>query len=65
MFLRDWPPDSTPSRQSLPGFATVNKPVNVTAGGNLVLPIQMVVAADKQEITVADSNRHDAQRGAR
>ncbi len=40
----------------LPGFATVNQPVNITAGGNLVLALQMVVAADKQEITVADSN---------
>src|ERR1039457_218023 len=39
---------------AFPGFAPINKPVNVTAGGNLVVPIQMVVAADKQEITVAD-----------
>src|ERR1035441_8528267 len=38
----------------LPGFATVSKPVNITAGGNLAMPIQMVVAAEKQEITVAD-----------
>jgi hypothetical protein len=38
------------------GFAAINKVVNVTAGGNLVLPIQMVVAAEKQEITVADQN---------
>ena len=37
----------------LPGFATINKVLNVTAG-NLVLPIQMVVASNKEEITVAD-----------
>src|ERR1039458_5534933 len=41
-------------KAALPGFATINKPVTVTAGGNLVLPIQMVVASEKQEITVAD-----------
>jgi hypothetical protein len=40
----------------LRGFATINAPVNITAGGNLVLPLKMVVAADKQEITVADEN---------
>src|ERR1039458_10390370 len=28
-------------KAALPGFATINKPVTVTAGGNLVLPIQM------------------------
>jgi hypothetical protein len=39
---------------AFPGFAAVNKPVTVTAGGNVVVPIQMVVAAEKQEITVAD-----------
>jgi hypothetical protein len=41
---------------SFPGFAPVNKPVNVTAGSNVVVPIQMVVAASKQEITVADQS---------
>jgi len=40
----------------LPGFATVNKPVNITGGGNFVLPIQMLVAGNKEEITVADEN---------
>ncbi len=39
---------------AFPGFAAINKQVNVTAGSSLDLPIQMVVAADKQEITVAD-----------
>ena len=41
---------------SFPGFAPINKPVNVAAGGNVVVPIQMVVAASKQEITVADQS---------
>ena len=50
------PPGQYTVRAVLPGFATLNKAVSVTAGGNLVLPLQMVVAADKQEITVADSN---------
>ena len=40
----------------LPGFAPVNKPVNITGGGNFVLPIQMLVAGNKEEITVADEN---------
>ena len=41
---------------SFPGFAPINKPVNVAAGSNVVVPIQMVVAASKQEITVADQS---------
>ena len=40
----------------LPGFATVNKPVDITAGGNLILTLQMLVTSEKQEITVADEN---------
>src|ERR1022692_3018818 len=40
----------------LPGFATVNKQVNITGGGNFALPIQMLVAGNKEEITVADEN---------
>src|SRR3954468_19055632 len=39
-----------------PGFAPVSKPVNVTAGSNLVLPLQLVLAAAKQEITVAEQS---------
>src|ERR1017187_579713 len=39
---------------AFPGFAPINKAVNVTAGGNLVVPIQLVLASEKQEITVAD-----------
>ena len=35
-----------------PGFAPVNKPVTIAAGANLVLPIQMNVSAEKQEVTV-------------
>ena len=41
-------------RAVLPGFAAFNKAVNVTAGSNSVLPLQMVVAAGKEEITVAE-----------
>jgi hypothetical protein len=41
---------------AFPGFAPVDKPVNVTAGSNVVLPIQLVLAAAKQEITVADQS---------
>ncbi len=41
---------------AFPGFAPIDKPVNVTAGGNVVLPIQLVLAAAKQEITVADQS---------
>src|SRR5437588_1981720 len=37
---------------SFPGFAPVNQPVTMTAGGNLVVPIQMNVSAEKQEVTV-------------
>jgi len=40
-------------KASFPGFAIVNKTVTVNAGSSLDVPIQMVVAADKQEITVA------------
>src|SRR3954451_21005786 len=40
-------------KASFPGFAQVNKTVTVTTGSNLDVPIQMIVAADKQEITVA------------
>jgi len=43
-------------RVSFPGFAPVDKPVAVTAGGNLNVPIQMNVSAEKQEITVNESN---------
>ncbi len=39
---------------AFPGFAPINKAVNVTGGGTLDVPIQMVVAAEKQEITVAE-----------
>src|ERR1017187_6698500 len=40
----------------LPGFATVNKQVNITGGGNFALPIQMLVAGNKEEIPVAEEN---------
>ena len=41
---------------AFPGFAPVSKPVNITAGSNLVVPIQLVLAAEKQEITVAEQS---------
>src|SRR5262245_8920637 len=41
---------------AFPGFAPVSKPVNITSGGNLVVPIQLVLAAAKQEITVAEQS---------
>ena len=56
MFFRDWPPDSTPSRSPSRVSRPFNKPVNVTAGGNRVVPIQLVLAAEKQEITVAEQS---------
>jgi hypothetical protein len=37
---------------TFPGFAAVNKPVTITAGGSLVVPIQMNVSAEKQSVTV-------------
>src|SRR5947209_3814604 len=37
---------------AFPGFATVNRPVTIGAGGSVVLPIQMNVSAEKQEVTV-------------
>ncbi len=41
---------------AFPGFAPFNKTVTVNAGANPDLPIQMVVAAEKQTITVAEQN---------
>src|ERR1039458_8343542 len=41
---------------SFPGFTPVSKPVTVTAGGSVLVPIQMSVKAEKQEITVAEQN---------
>ncbi len=37
---------------TFPGFAPVNTPVTIAAGGSLVVPIQMNVSAEKQEVTV-------------
>ena len=37
---------------TFPGFSPVNKPVTIAAGANLVLPVQMNVLAEKQEVTV-------------
>jgi hypothetical protein len=48
------PPGQYTVKVTFPGFQAVNKQVNVAAGGNTVVPIQMVVQAEKQEITVAD-----------
>src|SRR3954447_13277734 len=41
---------------AFPGFAPVDKAVNVTAGGRLDVPLQLTVAAEKQEITVNESS---------
>jgi hypothetical protein len=41
---------------AFPGFAPVSKAVNVTAGNNPLVPIQLVLAAEKQEITVAEQS---------
>src|SRR5579872_5691935 len=38
---------------NFPGFQSVAKPVTVTAGGTVQVPIQLAVAAEKQEVTVA------------
>jgi len=37
---------------TFPGFAPVAKPVVVTGGGTFQVPIQLVVTAEKQEVTV-------------
>jgi len=37
---------------TFPGFAPVNKPVTIAAGASLVMPIQMKLSAEKQEVTV-------------
>jgi hypothetical protein len=50
------PPGQYTVKAVLTGFTTVSKPVTVVAGGTIVVPIEMAVAADKQEITVADSS---------
>ncbi len=36
-----------------PGFAPVDRSVNVGAGGNVQVPIQLSIVAEKQEVTVA------------
>jgi hypothetical protein len=46
-------------KAALPGFAVLNKAVNVTAGSNAALPLQMVLAANTEEITVAEENTTD------
>ena len=38
---------------TMPGFQPVDKAVTVTAGGTVQAPIQLQVAAEKQEVTVA------------
>ena len=39
---------------TFPGFAPFSKPVTVTGGGTVTVPVQMVVSAEKQEVTVAE-----------
>jgi hypothetical protein len=50
------PPGQYHVKVSFPGFANFDKTVAVTGGGVATLPIQMVVKAEKQEITVADTS---------
>src|SRR4051812_38706069 len=40
---------------AFPGFAPVDKPVTVAPGANLSVPIQLAIAAGKQEITVNEA----------
>src|SRR5437868_12876780 len=42
-------------KAAFPGFAPVDKAVTVAAGGNLNVPLQLAIAAEKQEITVNES----------
>jgi hypothetical protein len=46
-------PGSYTVNVTVPGFEPAAKPAVVTAGGTLQLPIQLAVAAEKQEVTVA------------
>jgi len=46
-------PGSYTVNVNFPGFAPVAKPVTVTAGGTVQAPIQLVIQAEKQEVTVA------------
>jgi hypothetical protein len=39
---------------AFPGFAPFSKPVTVTGGGTVTVPVQLVVSAEKQEVTVAE-----------
>jgi hypothetical protein len=41
---------------TFPGFTPVDQPVTVTANGNLNVPIQLTVSAEKQEITVNEAS---------
>ena len=39
---------------AFPGFAPFSKPVTVTGGGTVTVPVQLAVSAEKQEVTVAE-----------
>ncbi len=39
-----------------PGFATVDRPVSLSAGANVQVPIQLSIVAEKQEVTVASES---------
>ncbi len=39
---------------TFPGFAPFSKPVTVTGGGTVQMPIALAVSAEKQEVTVAE-----------
>ncbi len=45
-----------------PGFAPVDRSVNLSAGGNVQVPIQLSIVAEKQEVTVARRGRPHGER---
>ena len=50
------PPGQYTVRAALPGFSTFAKTVTVGGAGNVLIPIQMSVSAEKQELTVKEES---------
>jgi len=48
------PPGQYTVSVTFPGFAPFSKPVTVTGGGTVQVPVQLAVSAEKQEVTVAE-----------
>jgi len=46
------PPGAYTVHVAFPGFGTVDRPVTVNAGGTVDVPIQLLVTAEKQQVTV-------------